>query len=107
MPPHVPQVPFMQTSVLAVQEPAQQGCPVPPHAVQVPEAQTYPSPQLLPPQQGWLGPPQAAQVPLVQTVVAALQAPPAQQASPMSPHATHWLVVEQTAPVAQVFPQQD
>jgi hypothetical protein len=40
MPPQVPHVPFMQTSVLAVQAPAQQGWPVPPHGVQLPLAQT-------------------------------------------------------------------
>ena len=40
MPPQVPQVPFMQTSVLAVQAPAQQACPVPPQGAQVPDEQT-------------------------------------------------------------------
>ena len=44
----------MQTSVVAVQAPAQHGCPVPPHGVHVPLAHTFPLPQVLPPQQGWL-----------------------------------------------------
>ena len=51
-PPQVPQVPFMQMSVEAVQAPAQHACPVPPHGVQVPAAQTNPSPHELPPQHG-------------------------------------------------------
>jgi hypothetical protein len=106
VPPQVPQVPFMQTSVLALQVPAQHGCPVPPQAVQVPLLpHKRPVPQLLPPQQGWFAPPHVAQVPDAHTVLVALQTLPAQQGWFVPPQAAHALL-RQTSPLAHWLPQQ-
>jgi hypothetical protein len=79
-PPHPPQVPFWQTSLVELQAPPQQGWPVPPQAVQLPVApHVSPEPHgLLPVQHGWAAPPHAAQVPPEHTVPAAVHDVPAQ-----------------------------
>lgn len=51
IPPQLPQVPLLQTSVETVHAPLQHVCPSAPQGRQVPDPQTFPVPQALPPQQ--------------------------------------------------------
>ncbi len=65
LPPQLPQVPFMQATLLPVHEPpAQQTCPTPPHVAHLPaDVQMRLLELQLEPQQGWLAPPHATQLP--------------------------------------------
>ena len=110
VPPHVPQVPFEQTSVGRVHLlPAQQGCPESPQVAHLPVAVLQISVALLhwvaPAQQGCVGPPQAVQEPAAQTVPAAVHELPAQQGWFAPPQAKQF-ELEQIEPFAQTVPQQ-
>jgi hypothetical protein len=100
-------VPAPQVKAAAQVAPLQHGCPSPPHVPHAPLMHLSVGTLQVPvaPQQACPLPPQGAQRPAAHTAVASLHCWP-QHGWVRAPHATHWLVVSQMDPDAQVLPQQ-